>query len=246
MKSITAAPAAPPHARPRRAAAAVPGQPVGRLELPVVTQRLSLTRRAPANPSPSVPDLAWLGLAADAIADIGSRGLPSFLDLPHLVSTRIEAHSAGWFKSGLVRRGLGDAHGMTSVYFWRCWPHEFTFAATELAESIRDLDNPSLRRLAAATAPQGRRLGFVHADGMTGGRLLDRLHYTHFAGHLRAPWMGEQVAADLKIGAALAGDAFLGVRVLANRALASSLHVTPDSEQHRLGGCTVCRPGGAQ
>ena len=47
------------------------------------------------------------------------------------------------------------------------------------------------------------------------------------------------------LGRHIAGDEFLGVRVIAHLAPASSVHYLAEDDYHRLGGCVHCRPGGA-
>lgn len=137
------------------------------------------------------------------------------------------------------------AHGAAGRYL-RCWRPDpdlgLTYAGAEVAAATRDELPPDLTRALSDTWPRGRRLAWAaDPDDLRAGVLLDRLSPTHLPDQAYSAWMAAQVAADLRLGKHLAGDAFAGVRVLLPLVPAASLHVLPDTTRHPLGHCPVCR-----
>jgi hypothetical protein len=136
------------------------------------------------------------------------------------------------------------AHGASARYLRRWLPAAATglhYAGVEVAAATRADLPGELARLASATWPRGRRLAWaVDADEWAAGLLLDRLSPTHLPEQAYTAWMAQQVHADLRLGHHLAGDGFLGVRVLLPLAPAASLHVTAAGERHGLGDCASC------
>jgi hypothetical protein len=135
------------------------------------------------------------------------------------------------------------AHGCASLYLrsWQPGAHlNLSYAGQLVASATKSLP-AELDATQAGRYPRGRRLGWASdRRDLSKGLLLDRLHYTYRPDLVLGQWMGEQVEADLELGAHLAGTSFLGVRVLVPLARRASVHVTAVGNTHPLGACSSC------
>jgi len=85
-----------------------------------------------------------------------------------------------------------------------------------------------------------RRIVWSDPTGITAGLLIDRIHHTHLPRMLLDAWMSGKVATDIRAGRAVAGEAFLGVRVISHRAPMAGIHVLSLGVRHPLGACDSC------
>lgn len=214
----------------RRSPASLPG-PIVAPNIP----RRSMAGPQTVNLHPSKAVQAWL-LLADAVIvrALAEDAHPGHLDIGRLVVNASQAVVDDFRGDGLDRRGVVIAAAAAS--------HALRF---HQPQRLRPTD-PAWLRQAVHNAGAGQslisraRVTWCSQAGPAGGLLIDRRHHTYHPGLLLDTWMSRKVALDFEAGRALAGDAFLGVRVLSHRTPLGNLHMTADGEHHVIGGCPTC------